>query len=113
MKSFAEYINEASGKPMKGFIEGREMFIAYKLNPETYSGPAREMELHKLVWQISTKRAEDWDTWKKGHIDAKRKKYKSAVNAWAKSNPHAEYILSARAQTPSYSDDSLEVYYRD
>lgn len=113
MKTLAEYINEASAKPMKGFIEGRDRFIAYKLKPETYSGPAREMDLHKIVWAISSKRAEDWDTWKKGYVDAKRKKYKSAVNAWAKDNPHAEYILSEKPQSPHWSSDTLEVWYRD
>ena len=113
MKTLAEYIIEASAKPIKGFIEGREWFIAYKLKPETYSGPARENDLHRLVWEISTKRATDYSTWKKGYVDSKRKKYKSAVNAWAKDNPHEEYLILEKPQTKFNSSDCLEVYYRD
>lgn len=113
MKSFSEYINEAGAKPMKGFIEGRDWFIAYKLKPETYSGSARENDLHRFAWEISTKRAADYSTWKKGYVGAKGKKYKSAVNAWAKDNPHEEYILLTQPQSKWHSDDTLEIWYRD
>lgn len=107
MKTFAEYITEADAcTPVKGFIEDREFFIAYKLcgidkHPKT-------IDLQRILRDIQKNKAE----WKKGHADAKGKKYKAAVNAWAKSKEPSEYLLITQPQTPSWSDDSLEIWYK-
>lgn len=107
MKTFEEYINEADAcKPVKGFIEDRDFFIAYKLcgiakNPKT-------IDLQKFSREIENNKGE----WKKGYVGAKRKKYKSAVNAWVKDVEPSEYLLITRPQTPTWSSDTLEVWYK-
>lgn len=51
-------------------------------------------------------------SFKKGSIGAKHKSYRSAVNEWVKTVEPAEFIVYTKEESPSWKDDSLDVYYK-
>ena len=93
-------------KVVKGIFENSGSFIAYKL--KDVSAASCEMELLRFKRDVATRE----NGWKHGCVGAKRKKYRTAINAWVRDMKPSKYILVTEPQTTWWSHDSLDIWYR-
>lgn len=95
-------------KPSFGTVEG----FNYVVNIET-------LDSNEFYKQPFGRQMDDWKKikdWKSGaktaYVDAKGKATMASVKRWVKENKPKEFFTRWKADSSSYKDDSVEIYYK-
>lgn len=104
-------LGEAKGKDKPFFGTADGMSYAVKLNGASPNNSFPQMGFGRIV--DNRKLIGDFKaSAKKGYVGAKGKPTLASVKKWVKENSPDEFYASWKADSSSYKDDSVEIYYK-